>query len=298
MGLLAIPRATVRGAQFSHDLEQADQILRLSFHSGWATIRHNRAMAKRIQAMKPFAVFLFTALAVAATMAAELIPKLTVDGKVYYDVRWGPVNQGKVVIFHSRGNAVVPLSSLPPEYQAVLGYHPLPPAPAAGGTNASVFPRQDPAAVTPVAPPAMVSASSGQGREWEEYHRERGSKLVLNNQLVDRSELQCLVGFVGNPVRIYNDKVKVSGVLLELAERRTDVVQPAHELVLRPNLWQRTGKVVLLRNYKIEGEVGMLVRVFAVPAEDVEIYNSYIVATEPTFEQWKQLRQTAVPTLQ
>jgi hypothetical protein len=74
---------------------------------------------------------------------------------------------------------------------------------------------------------------------------------------------------------------------------RNDVSQPANGLTLRPNLWQRTGKTVLLRNYKSDGVVGILVRVFVAAAEDVVGHTSYEAAMEPSFEQWKQLRYTS-----
>ncbi|MCX7888028.1 MAG: hypothetical protein N3B01_12350, partial [Verrucomicrobiae bacterium] len=178
-------------------------------------------MRKRIcQSMKQVC-FVIWVCAAAAAMAAEVVPRLTVDGKTYHDVRWGPVNDGKVVIFHSRGNAVVPLGSLPAEYQALLTRSGMPSARAVG-TNAAVGASSEPL------PRSMVGAASeSQKGDWGEYNRERKSKLVLNNRLVDRSELMSLVGFVGNPVRIYTDTVKVSGVLFELAEKRGDVTQPA-----------------------------------------------------------------------
>jgi hypothetical protein len=208
---------------------------------------------------------------------------------VYQDVRWGPVNQGKVVMFHSRGNATVPLSSLPKEYQELLGYQP-PPAATSVTTSATAttpaVPAPEPPRITTPAP----SRSTTREPDWESYSRDRKTMMVLNNKLVERGNLTMLVGFVGNAVRIYNDSGKVRGFVLEIAERKNDIAQPTNELALRPNLWRRSGRTVLLRNYKAEGEAGVLVRVFVVPAEEVFGNTSYDVAAEPTFEQWKQLR--------
>jgi hypothetical protein len=130
--------------------------------------------------------------------------------------------------------------------------------------------------------------------DWEAYNRDRKTKLVLRDKLVNRSDMSTLVGFIGTPIRVLSGDVKIRGVTMELAEKKEDVAQPASELSLRPNLWQRTGKMVVLRDYKAQGESGILVRLYVTPAEDVEEHKSYEVATEPTFEQWKQLRFTSV----
>src|SRR5512145_589508 len=56
--------------------------------------------------------------------AGEIVSRLVVDGITYHDVRWGPVNQGKIQFFHSRGSAIVPLADLPKQYQRKFGYDP------------------------------------------------------------------------------------------------------------------------------------------------------------------------------
>ena len=56
------------------------------------------------------------------TLEAEVLDSLVIDGKEYQSIKWGPVNQGKVVIFHNRGVATIPLEKLPLEYQARFGY--------------------------------------------------------------------------------------------------------------------------------------------------------------------------------
>lgn len=245
--------------------------------------------------MKWTRLLLTASLLAACADAVELIPKVTIDGKVYQDVRWGPVNQGKVVMFHSRGNTTVPLSSLPKEYQEQLGYQPPPPPPP------TVTPPVTPPPTVPVEPPKVVTPPPvplppPRDADWETYSRERKTKLVLNDKLVNRSNLSTVVGFLESPVRIYTDSVKVRGILMEVAEKKTDVTQPADELSLRPNLWERTGKMVLLRNYKADGERGVLVRLFVAPAADLDGHNTYEVGIEPTFEQWKQLRFNTIRT--
>ncbi len=226
--------------------------------------------------------------------AAEVIPALSIGRKTYHDVRWGSVNQGKVVMFHSRGIAIIPLSELPEEYQAIFGYQP-PPTPTVvtpqATTQTPIPSTHEPSKIT-ILPP--LPEPPPHDPDWEAYNRDRKTKLVLRNRLVNRSELSILVGFVGNPVRIFNGSTKIRGFTLELAERKDAATQQANELFLRPNLWQRTGKTVLLRNYKSQDEEGILVRVYVVPAEDVDEHKSYEVATDPTFEQWKKLRYATV----
>jgi hypothetical protein len=252
-------------------------------------------MAKRIQmAIRCLGrLALLSALAV-SVHAGEVIPSLVIDGKLYRDVRWGAVNQGTVVVFHSRGIAMIPVRKLPEEYQALLGPtspSPTPPTPTPVPAPAPApLPTPLPAPLpTPLPPPPRDP-------DWEAYSRERKEKLVLNDRLVNRSELASIVGFVGAPARVISGSVTVRGTTLELAERKDGVAKPAEELSLRPNLWQRTGKMVLLRNYKSQGEAGILVRVYVVPAEDVEEHKSYEVATEPTFDEYKRLRFTSART--
>lgn len=247
--------------------------------------------------MKWIAQLVTLSLLAVCTNAAELIPKVTVDGKVYHDVRWGPVNQGKVVMFHNRGNVTVPLSSLPKEYQELFGYQP-PPTPEPSVTPPVTPPPPSP---TPAEPPKVVSPppppmATPRDGDWQTYSQDRKTKLVLNDKLVNRSDLSTLVGFIGSPVRVYTDSTKLRGILLELAEQKSDLAQPADELALRPNLWQRTGKMVFLRNYKADVELGVLVRLFVAPAEDLDGHDTYEVGTEASFEQWKLLRHSTLRT--
>jgi len=225
--------------------------------------------------------------------ATELIPSVTVDGKVYQNVRWGPVNQGRVVMFHSRGNAVVPLSSLPPEYQALLGNQGG--APTAPVNSPVVVPPLPSAPAQPARPSIIkpTRPSAVRDADWEAYTEERKTKVVLNNKLLNRTDLETLVGYIGSPVRIFSNTGRVTGVMLEVAEMRADVAQAATGLQLRPNLWQRTGKVAFLRNYKPEGEIGILVRLFVARDGEMDGNPSYDVAKEPSFEQWKLLRPVA-----
>ena len=76
--------------------------------------------------LKYFSVIVAVTLAlICSAQAATTIDSVqTADGKTYQNVRWGPVNAGKVVMFHNRGVTVIPLADLPEEYQAQFGYTP------------------------------------------------------------------------------------------------------------------------------------------------------------------------------
>ena len=207
------------------------------------------------------------------------------------------------MMFHSRGVKSVPLSKLPDEYQAYFGTL-VPPAPTHVTPTvptpiAPPTPPPAPVTIEPlkpmvIPPPRVTTTTSARDPDWEAYNIARKTKFVLRDKLVDRSQLTPLVGFVENPVRISDGATNIRGYMFELAEKKDGVPQPSAELSLRPNLWQRTGKRVLLRNYKLQGEPGILVRVYAVSAPDVEDGKSFETAFEPTFEQWKQLRYTSL----
>jgi hypothetical protein len=249
-------------------------------------------------AMKIFFVMmtLLCGLAISG-FAAEIIPEVEVDGKVYRDVRWGPVNQGNVMMFHNRGVKSVAIDKLPEEYRALfnVGKPSTPPvAPVAPPTvRPPVETAPPPAAPAPVRPLLIVpphTTSSSRDPDWESYNKARATKLVMNNKLVERSSLTSLVGFVGSVVSISDGTTKIRGTMLEVAEPKENAASTSGEFALRPNLWRHTGKMALLRNYKAEGETGILVRVYVTAAEDVDDHPSYNVAAEPSFEQWKQLR--------
>jgi len=136
--------------------------------------------------------------------------------------------------------------------------------------------------------------SSDRDADWEAYNRDRKTKVVLGNKLVSRSSLTSLVGFLGSPARFSDGETLVRGFVLELASRKAGDNGAAAQFSLRPNLWERTGKKVILRDYKPPLEPGGVVHVFAKRVNSADDYDIYEVATEPSYEQWKQLRFTNV----
>src|ERR1041385_1731148 len=74
--------------------------------------------------MRSLSMSLVVCLAAGFVLGAEVVDSLVIDGTEYQSVKWGPVNQGKVVIFHNRGVATIPLEKLPAEYRARFGYKP------------------------------------------------------------------------------------------------------------------------------------------------------------------------------
>jgi len=220
--------------------------------------------------------------------AAENIAELTIGGSQYYDVHWGPVNDGKVVVFHSRGVKIVPLNQLPPEYRAKFGSPlsstPTPAAPAPEPT-VSISPSPEPVVVTPA-----PRRSSSRGNDWENYNEDRRTQVVLKGKLVERSSLDLLVGYIASRTRLSDGGRSVRGVVFDLAERRTDGNQPSQQFLLRPQLWQRNGERVFLVNYEPEAEAGMLVRLYVQEAKPMGDHKVYEVGVEPTFEAWKRLR--------
>src|SRR5262245_18312127 len=93
-------------------------------------------------------------IATSGSRAGEVIPEIIVNGKIYQNVRWGPVNNGKVVILHGRGSAIVPIEQLPPEYQRRLGFTPAEPV-------VTEAPRQQWSPPAPAPAPVMPPADDG-----------------------------------------------------------------------------------------------------------------------------------------
>jgi hypothetical protein len=223
--------------------------------------------------------------------AGEVIDSLVIDGKTYDGVKWGPVNQGKVVIFHYRGVATVPLDKLPPQYQAQFGYHPATNAAATttNGLTAAVSP-------APPNPQEQLDALHGQpvvpmeNSDWESYIKDRATKVLLDGRLVERAKLIELTGFlVAGPFRVSDDASSDHPWILNLAERRNDLPSTSHQFELRPGLWQPNGEMVVLLNYSVPAEEGALIRVYASETRQLNGRRAYTVAKEPTFEEWQRL---------
>lgn len=216
-------------------------------------------------------------------VAGEVLDYLEIDGQRYESVKWGPVNQGKVVIYHSRGVAFIPLEKLPSEYQARFGYRPtesVQPQPPAESDPRKILESMRAKRLEPAAP----AENTG---EWAEYNRDRKTKVMLDGKLVEKSSLKEVTGFlVKEKAQVTSTKRSVQGAALELAQRRSDEkVNAAMEL--RPSLWKGTDEHVLLADYVPTAFVGALLRVYVAEDSPVEGRRIFRVGTEPTFEQWQ-----------
>jgi len=238
----------------------------------------------------------------AALAGGDVVQRLeTNSGKVYRDVKWGPVNAGKVVVFHTRGVAIVPLEDLPEEFQDQFGYkappvekpaHPSvpdlvpqpapPPKPTSPPASADLFKPVKPA-------PAPVVENNSP--EWKQYSQEKNLKVVLDGKLVDKSRLSQLTGFVvatGTLSQTGPDgRSRVPITTLELAQKKNDV---APSMQMRPGLWKGTGEEVVLLDYKHAGDAGVLLNLFVKETDPVDTSRAFFVGKEPSFEQWLKLR--------
>jgi hypothetical protein len=237
----------------------------------------------------------------------------TADGKEYRDVKWGPVNKGKIVMFHNRGVAIVPLSDLPQEYRAQFGYVE---PPIAKPVEKQVSPPATDSAPTSepadsVAPPAPASStlpqmqeqlermrsknnsSSPEAKYWKQYNDERVTMVLLQGKLVDKASLQQIVGFiVTSNFYVADGKKEYRATLLELAVRRTDAKEVADSMSLRPGLWRNTGEQVLLLDYKPDSDMaGMLIRVFVKETLSLEDRRCFYAGIEPGYKEWLALRK-------
>ncbi len=227
-----------------------------------------------------------------SALAGQVIDSLQIDGKTYEGVKWGPVNQGKVVIFYNQGVTIVPLDKLPPEYRAQFGY--------AAATNASttISNTLPPAVSAPSTSPQeqLVNTHAETGTpsetvDWQSYVKDRGTKCVLDGKLVEKSELTQLTGFLmavrGNDA----DEARLGRLwVLNLAERRKDIPVTVQQFELRPALWQATDETIVLINYQALAEEGELIRLFGSETKPINGHRAFIAAKEPSFEEWQKMR--------
>lgn len=248
-------------------------------------------MAKRI---------LIWLISAAVALGAEVIPFVEVAGARYRDVKFGPVNDGKVVLYHSHGIATVPVANLPEEYQQRFSAavalpvprevkeSPPPPLPA---VTVKPTPQPDVNKVLEAmrAKRTEMTHSGGNG-DWGAYNRERGGLLVLDGKLVDKSTLTPIVGFLAVEKAKLSDGTRVfSGAELDLAERKDDSENVAAAMELRPSLWRRTSERIFLVNYKPMTLPGALTRVYGVEIDPIDETRTFKVGVEPSFEDWKRL---------
>ena len=321
VGLFSVPRTATGSTEALDDMEEAGEVASLGCHNRVNRLpvpavqrKNNRnqmsALMKKVGWITICCLLLCTAQA--ADSVRETVPILYINGKRYENVRWGPVNSGKVAVFHNRGVTFVPLADLPTEYQELFNYTPPPDStppsePAADpldfrqrkfshNSDPVPAPVSDPVPTVqlrplrplpPVSTPYSVSRSD---RDWEQYSADRKVKVVYQGKLVDAVAFKQIIGFIGNPGWVEENGIRANGTLFELAEERKDIPKSAPSMVLRPNHWKKTGKVALLKNYKAETEPGVIVRFYAVELPAIADCPLYEVATEPTFEQWQKLR--------
>ncbi len=230
--------------------------------------------------MKLWAILLGLILA-AGARAAEVIPQVEIDGRLYEGVRWGPVNQGKIVVLHSRGSAFVPVEKLPEHYRQQLGIK-LPDAP--------------PVPFEPVSPARGESAFERSQRQQRERdaaaQRERDRALVveqdrwavIDGAVVAKTELTQLTGFVRSRAETHDgDQIILRGVVIELAQRRDPTKPIPAYLEMRPGLWQETGERVFLEGYQGSTKIGELIRLWGrEKPERVQEMRLFTAAREPT----------------
>ncbi|MEI6084501.1 MAG: hypothetical protein WCS70_09390 [Verrucomicrobiota bacterium] len=236
------------------------------------------------------------------SLAAEVVPALDVEGVQYTDVKFGPVNQGKITLFHSRGVTAVPLSSLPEDYQQQFATKqtaptiPIPqevsePAP----TPVSLPPK--PAQPNPGATLEAMrtkktepSTAGGGTSDWARYNRERASIVVLDGKLVEKVTLTSLIGFLAKEHAQLNDGQQAHyGAALDLAVRKNQNDQVAAAMEMRPALWRRTDERVFLVNYKPMTLPGALMKVYVLEIDPIDQWRTFKVGAEPSFEDWKRL---------
>ncbi|MCG3146600.1 MAG: hypothetical protein PCFJNLEI_00031 [Verrucomicrobiae bacterium] len=247
-------------------------------------------MAKRI---------LIWLVVVATGWTAEVVPVMDVNGTRYRDVKFGPVNQDQIVLFHSKGVATVPVSSLPETYREQFA-----PKPAPGGAPVPAV--VEPLRIrTPVSQPtnnpgaileAMRSKKSepimtgGSRNDWTLYNQQRASLVVLDGMLVEKSSLTPLVGFLAKERASLSDGTRTYyGAAFDLAERKNGNDNVAAVMELRPALWNRTDERVFLVNYKPMTLPGALMKVYAVEIDPIDQWRTFKVGTDPSFEDWKRL---------
>jgi hypothetical protein len=221
-------------------------------------------------------------LVVAVTgQAGEVISRLEIDGQLYESVRWGPVNQGKIVVLHSRGSTLIPVEKLPEQHRQQLGIQlpapsAVPPAPAREARGDSAYERAQ--------RQQRERAAAATREQQRAAAAEQARWAVLDGALVAKAELTQLTGFVRSRAETHDgEQVLVRGLVIELAERRDPTREiPAH-LEMRPGLWQPSGERVLVVGCRDHPRIGELIRVWGREEPDrVQAMRVFTAAREPT----------------
>lgn len=232
---------------------------------------------------------------IAPARGAETIPELVVDGRRYYNVRWGPVNDGKVVAFHNRGITTFALDQLPPDIQSTFGYK-LPqrmpdssPQPALSSVQSALPPAESAPTQNESAYQRYVQREAE--TEYRAYQEACAGKLLFHGQLVETGKLTELTGFLVRAEEVIESDVQVRGWVMELARRKAGLPASAAHFDLRPGLWEGTGNFVFLRDFDTERYVGGVARVYGEPDGVVRGLPAYAVGRPPAFQDWKRLRK-------
>lgn len=260
---------------------------------------------------------LFLSLLVAGpAFAGAVIDVMVVDGVKLEAVKFGPVNDGKIVLFHSHGITTVPVSSLPAEYQGQFASKTAAATPAPKTENSFLpvpreVPENKPAPqplivrepiakqVPPANSPTILEAmrakriepvvNSGKN-DWAEYNHDRVNRLLLDGKLVEKYSLTPLVGFLAKEKASISEEGRTyNGAALDIAERKNNTDHVANAMELRPSLWRRSDERVFLINYKPSTLPGVLMQLYVVEIDQVAGWRTFKVATEPGFEEWKRL---------
>ena len=203
--------------------------------------------------------------------AAEVISQLEIDGKQYESVRWGPINNGKIVVLHSRGAAMVPVEKIPEPYHTQLGIKDpvkpaLPEAPAIESRGESAFERAQ-RGRGPI--PHHEGEAAAEAERQAATAIQRGKWSVINGELVEKDKLTQITGFVRSRAEARDgDKIVTRGTIVELAERRDPSKHIPAQLEMRPGLWKETGERVFLQDYVYEGRMGDLIRLYGQEQEE------------------------------
>ena len=166
--------------------------------------------------------------------------------------------------------------------------HPAPSLPVVSQSMASTpVNNPNPAPVLLAEANTAVSTS-----DWAAYQHVRGIKIMFEGKLVDKSTLTNMVGYLAKEnVSLRNGAQTLTGAAVELAERKetaNDTVATA--MSLRPALWRHTGEKVFLINYTPSTLLGELLQVYAQEIDRLDGVRTFKVGNEPSFEEWKRLR--------
>ena len=163
------------------------------------------------------------------------------------------------------------------------------PVPAAKTNSPPVAP----APVSDIRPHPPTKPSVTASNDWGAYNRDRATTVLLDGNLVAKSALTPLVGFlVTEHATLGDGKQTFTGSAFDIAKHKATTNKVATAMELRPNLWVKTNERVFLLNYQPGTLPGVLLRVYVEEVEALEGWRTFKVGVEPSFEDWKRLTVT------